>query len=68
MPMVMIRCPQTGQQVFTGVETDRASFQRLPNSGGHLRCPICGKQHEWGKRDARLSEDFKFESPRVACH
>jgi len=68
MPMLMIRCPRTGQPVFTGVETDRTSLQRLPDSGGHLRCPICGKDHEWGRRDARFSEEFEWESRRVARH
>jgi hypothetical protein len=68
MPMIMIRCPQTGQQVFTGIETDPASFRRLPNTGGHLRCPVCGKQHEWGRRDARLSEHSMFEPRRAARH
>jgi hypothetical protein len=66
MPMVMIRCPQTGQEAFTGIETDRVSFRRLPDTGGQLRCPICGRQHIWGKRDARLSEDSTFEPKRVA--
>src|SRR5262249_57860781 len=60
MPMLMIRCPRTGQPVFTGVETDRTSLQRLPDSGGHLRCPICEKDHEWGRRDARFSEEFEW--------
>jgi hypothetical protein len=66
MPRIMIKCPRTAQQVFTGVETDPASFERLPDTGGHLRCPICGQQHMWGKRNARLSERFEFEPKRVA--
>jgi hypothetical protein len=30
MGVVMIRCPQTGHEIATGIEMDNAEFQRAP--------------------------------------
>jgi hypothetical protein len=31
MGVVTIRCPNTGQDISTGIDTDQASFDRLPD-------------------------------------
>jgi hypothetical protein len=56
MAFVTITCPQTGGQIPTGIETDEATFQRLPDTPSHLQCPHCGQIHTWSKADAVLRE------------
>jgi hypothetical protein len=56
MGVVMITCPSTGHPVSTGIETDTEIFVKLPDVLVHTRCPFCGLDHPWGKRDAWVSE------------
>jgi hypothetical protein len=56
MGVVTIRCPNTGRDISTGIDTDQASFDRLPDVLSHSRCPMCGLEHSWWKREARLVE------------
>lgn len=56
MGVVMIRCPNTGRDVPTGIDTDQASFDRAPDVLSHSRCPICGLEHSWWKRETHLNE------------
>ena len=51
MSNIMIRCPQTGEDVSTGIATNAATFDQLPDVAARLLCPACGKEHMW-KRDA----------------
>ena len=54
MPAVMIRCPETGEALYTGIEMDETSFRRLPNVTTRSDCAICGQQHMWTKTQAWL--------------
>jgi hypothetical protein len=56
MGMIMVKCPQTGRAIPTGIETDRDSFRRSPVFFGHTRCPICHVHHAWFARDAWVHE------------
>jgi hypothetical protein len=56
MGVVTITCPRTGQQISTGIETDLTSFDGLPDVLVHTRCPACGLEHSWWKREAVLME------------
>jgi hypothetical protein len=56
MGVVMIRCPNTGRDISTGIDTDQASFDRFPDVLSHSRCPMCGLEHGWWKREAHLVE------------
>jgi predicted RNA-binding Zn-ribbon protein involved in translation (DUF1610 family) len=56
MAFLTITCPRTGGRVSTGVELDRETFERLPESEAHLQCPHCGQIHTWRKTDAVLTE------------
>jgi hypothetical protein len=59
MGILMVRCPRTGQDFASGIETDRVSFERTPAFSGTIRCPICRVDHTWSKIDAWLCEsDF----------
>ena len=54
MAMVVIRCPATGRQVFTGIETSAASVNLIPPINSRLTCPSCGATHVWSILDAEL--------------
>jgi len=56
MNVLMIRCPNTGRSVSTGIETDEHSFSRIPDVLAHTRCPVCGLDHAWWKREAWLAD------------
>ncbi len=64
MSKIMIRCPATGGEIATGVETDAASFKSLPNSKARVVCPLCGETHSWVIRDAWLAGFEKTLPPR----
>jgi hypothetical protein len=54
MGLLMLRCPTTGRGFATGVNTDEATFKRLPDTISTARCPHCGQEHPWRPSDARL--------------
>jgi hypothetical protein len=54
MAMVMIRCPATGRQAFTGIETSATSVNLIPPINSRLTCPCCGDTHVWSILDAEL--------------
>ncbi len=55
MASVMIVCPETCREIYTGIETDEASFAKLPDVPSRTQCPICGQDHVWTREDAWLS-------------
>jgi len=64
MAVVTIKCPHTGEQVSTGIETDQASFDGFPDVLTYSRCPACGLEHPWWKRDAMLMEAVASRAAR----
>ena len=54
---LMIRCPETGKEFSTGIETDQQSLDLIPATVAQALCPYCGGNHTWSKREARLSEN-----------
>jgi hypothetical protein len=54
MGTIWIKCPATGRQASTGIETDRVSFAKFPEQVQAIRCPVCGMRHTWLKQDASL--------------
>jgi hypothetical protein len=54
--MVMVKCPQTGHAIPTGIETDRQSFARSAVFFSRTRCPICRADHAWFAREAWVDE------------
>jgi hypothetical protein len=61
MGMVMVKCPETGRAIPTGITIDRESFQRSPVFFRRTRCPICNTEHAWFAREAWVDE------PRVVA-
>jgi hypothetical protein len=56
MGAVMIKCPQTGREIATGMEADRESFRTMPVFFGQAYCPLCRTEHEWFAQDAWVRE------------
>ncbi len=56
MSTVMIKCPTTGTSIPTGIETEPLSFLQLPDMISRARCPHCGLDHAWWKREAWLED------------
>ena len=52
MGAVMIKCPQTGQHIRTGMTVDHKTFQATPVFFARVYCPICRTDHEWFAKEA----------------
>jgi hypothetical protein len=66
MSTVTIRCPNTDKSIFTGIETDWLTFNRVPDVLMHSRCPHCGLEHAWWTREAWLTERPPHEHSSTA--
>jgi predicted RNA-binding Zn-ribbon protein involved in translation (DUF1610 family) len=53
--LVTFQCPNTGNDVSTGIETDVFTFTLLPDVVIYSLCPACGVEHAWRKRNAKLA-------------
>jgi len=53
----MIRCPHSGQDVGTGIDTDQESLRKIPDTLHYTPCPYCGFDHAWWKNEAWLAEE-----------
>ena len=56
MREIMVKCPESGNEISTGIWCDGESFSRLPFIVSHASCPMCGGLHSWSKADAWLRE------------
>jgi hypothetical protein len=65
MAAVMIRCPETGREIPTGIVTDRESFAATPVFFARVLCPICRTEHEWFAKEAWLCEPVSDVSKTV---
>ena len=45
MSEILIRCPQTGRAISTGLTTDMVVLEALPPIAFPRQCPACGKVH-----------------------
>ena len=65
MSEIMIRCPESGNEISTGIYCDGKSFAELPFIVTHANCPLCGKRHNWSKAEAWLDgESVRLNSAR----
>jgi hypothetical protein len=63
--MVMVKCPQTGHAIPTGIETDRESFGRRAVFFSRTRCPLCRTDHAWFAREAWVEEpSIRLQRPQ----
>jgi hypothetical protein len=56
MGTLVIKCPNTGRDIATGVQVDSSTFARMPNEVLETRCPHCRTKHSWRPRDAKFVE------------
>ena len=61
MGVLLIRCPVTGKEFSTGIETDAQSLELIPDTVAQSLCPHCGNDHAWSKFDAWLREDGSIQ-------
>jgi hypothetical protein len=56
MSKLMILCPASGQEVFTGIEIPTDTIAQIPEIVSRMICPSCNQEHAWTKKDARAVE------------
>jgi hypothetical protein len=59
MGAVMIKCPNTGRDIPTGLVADRESFRATPVFFSRTFCPLCQRQHEWFAQQAWVCDSPK---------
>ena len=64
MGTVMVKCPDTGYDIATGIVTDRTSFNATPVFFARVYCPVCRTEHEWFAKEAWVCDAEAQESPR----
>jgi predicted RNA-binding Zn-ribbon protein involved in translation (DUF1610 family) len=47
-------CPNTGQDIDVGIDSELETLLRIRGSRVIARCPVCGERHEWKVREAKL--------------
>ena len=52
MGAVMVRCPQTGRDIPTGIVADRENFKATPVFFARVYCALCRTEHEWFAKEA----------------
>jgi hypothetical protein len=62
MGMLMIRCPKTGQAIFTGKYVEPAAFRSTPVFFSRTQCPLCYATHEWFAKEAWVRDSGLSES------
>jgi len=56
MGMVMIKCPETGRAIPTGIEMDRERFRCSIVFFSRTYCAMCTVTHEWFAKEAWVYE------------
>jgi hypothetical protein len=65
--IVMIKCPQTGRAIPTGIKADRESFRCSAVFFARTHCSICQANHDWFAKEAWVYEpSVNWESGRAA--
>src|SRR3954465_7337182 len=64
MGAVMIKCPDTGRDIATGIVADRASFNAMPVFFARVLCPVCRTEHEGFAQEAWVCEAEPAEPVR----
>jgi hypothetical protein len=67
MGTVMVKCPQTGHDISTGIVADRASFNATPVFFARVYCPVCRVEHEWFAKEAWVHDAESSAPPQWAA-
>jgi hypothetical protein len=63
MGIVMVKCPDTGRDISTGIVADRASFNATPVFFARVFCQICQTEHEWFAQQAWVCDSEPGATP-----
>lgn len=62
----MIKCPNTGHAIATGMTADETSFARMPVFFSRTFCPHCKSVHQWFAQEAWIRENAPIKlEPRT---
>jgi predicted RNA-binding Zn-ribbon protein involved in translation (DUF1610 family) len=64
MGVLILTCPETGQEVSTGIIIEEEGLRRLADTVTKAECPHCGQPHVWWTREGRLSD--KIEPSQIS--
>lgn len=56
MERLHFNCPNTGEIIDTGIDSELDTLLRIRDKRVLVRCPQCGERHEWRVRDAQLEQ------------
>ena len=65
MGIVTVECPNTGEQVPTGMVVDARTFATMELEGRKFRCDACAEVHSWNKATATVQPDKVRPAGRV---
>ena len=54
MERLYFACPNSGQDIDVGIDSELQTLLRIRHNRVQARCPVCGEQHEWQVSEARL--------------
>ena len=66
MGIIMIKCPQTGREISTGIKADREKFRSSVVFFARTFCSLCKANHEWFAKDAWVKEARVYEPSEAA--
>jgi hypothetical protein len=66
MGMIMIKCPETGSTIPTGIKMGQDRFRQSAVFFARTFCPICQSNHEWFARDAWVEDPRRRAFQRTA--
>ena len=49
-------CPNSGQNIDVGIDSELETLLRIRGKLVRGRCPACGEQHEWRISEAKLQQ------------
>ena len=55
MERLYFACPKTRQKIDTGIDTELETLLRIRTNKIRMRCPFCGRHHEWKVGEAELT-------------
>jgi hypothetical protein len=65
MGIVTVVCPNTGEDVPTGIVVDARTFATTDIESRKFRCDACSEVHSWNKADATVQPDSIRSAGRV---
>lgn len=49
-------CPNSGRDVDVGIDSELDTLLRIRRNRLRAKCPVCGENHEWQVREAKLEQ------------